>query len=143
MVTIPTDTVVVPLASEDDARSTCAALSEYVESDAHVVLVYVVEKAGGAPDKASVEQREQVAAELFDLAREQLEADGRSIDERVLYGTDIADTIFAAAREEGAKLVVFSPREASRLSRFLSGDTALDLVTNPDYPVLVLPDPSE
>lgn len=143
MVSIPSETVVVPLASEDDAERTCTALHEHLEPDGRIVLLYVVEKAGGAPDTASVEQREQIAADVFAVAREKLSTQGRTIDDRVLYGTDVADTIFAAAREEGAGLVVFSPREASRLARFLSGDTALDLVTSPEQPVLVLPDPDE
>jgi nucleotide-binding universal stress UspA family protein len=51
----------------------------------------------------------------------------------------VAETIFAGAEDFGADVVAFSPREASRLSRFVSGDTTLDIVTGADRPVIVLP----
>ena len=139
MTTVPDDTVLVPLGDEDDAETTCQALAEYLDPDARIVLVYVSEKAGGAPDKTSPEQNEEYAQRLFTVARAHLESDDRTVDSRVVYGTDVADTIHRTALDEDADLVVFSPREASRLVRFLSGDVALDLITDPDVPVLVLP----
>jgi len=52
--------VVVPVTNRDDAAATTAALRPCVEgADSTVVVVHVIEKAGGAPDKTSVEQCEQ------------------------------------------------------------------------------------
>ena len=142
MATISADTVLVPLSDEDDAEDTCGALVEYLETDTRVVLVYVSEKAGGAPDKTSPSHDKEYAQRLFAVGRAPLEGEDRSIDTRVLFGTDIAETIHQTALDEDADLLVFSPREASRLARFLSGDVALDLITDPDVPVLTLPQPT-
>lgn len=142
MATISADTVLVPLSDEDDAEDTCGALVEYIETDTRVVLVYVSEKAGGAPDKTSPDHDREYAQRLFAVGRAPLEDEDRSIDTRVLFGTDIAETIHQTALDEDADLLVFSPREASRLARFLSGDVALDLITDPDVPVLTLPQPT-
>lgn len=50
--------VLVPVANRKDARSTAAALEPYLDSTVDDILaVHVIEEAGGAPDKASVEQR--------------------------------------------------------------------------------------
>jgi len=38
-----------------------------------VVVVNVIEKAGGAPDKASVEQREEYARDIFERTQGPLE----------------------------------------------------------------------
>jgi len=135
------DTVVVPLASETDAERTAAALAEHLPEGTRVVAVHVVEKAGGAPDKASVEQREERAERIFEIVRERLADGDRDVETEIYYGTDVAETVFAAAEDVDADVVVFSPREAGRLSRLLSGDTALDLITAGDRPVLVLPGP--
>ena len=59
------DRVVVPVANRDDAAATATTLQSYFAMDSTVIAVHVIEKAGGAPDKASVEQREQRAAEIF------------------------------------------------------------------------------
>lgn len=139
MTSIPAETVLVPLASEDDARETCRALVEHLDGESRLVLVYVSEKGGGAVDKTSPEQDQSHAESLFTIARAILETEGLTVDTRICYGTDVADTIHQTAVDEDADLVVFSPREASRLARFLSGDVALDLITDPDVPVLVLP----
>lgn len=143
MLSIDADTVIVPLASEDDATTTCTALSSHVTPGGRIVLVHVIEKAGGAPDKASVEQREERAEAIFRVARDALATPDRDVETRILYGTDVAETIFAAAADLDADVVAFSPREASRLSRFLSGDTTLDLVTSTDRPLVVLPGDEE
>ncbi|MFD1585602.1 universal stress protein [Halorientalis brevis] len=129
--------VLLPVASRDDARSTARALAPYVGE--HVVAVHVVEKAGGAPDKASVEQREEEAERIFEIVHEELD-DAVDVDTRIDYGTDVAETIFAAADEENATSVVFTPRGGSRWMRLLTGDVALDLITKRDRPVVVLPD---
>lgn len=143
MVSITEDTVLVPMASERDAEATCAALRDYLAPETQVIAVHVIEKAGGAPDKAGVEQREQRANRIFRLTRQRLEPAGMEVQTRTLYGTDIADTVVEAADEFDAGVIAFSPREASRLSRILSGDVALDLITTTDRPVLALPNPDD
>lgn len=142
MAALAADVVLLPLASEADAERTVRALRTTFSPD-RVVLVHVVEKAGGAPDKASVEQREAFAADVFDVARDELADLDTDVETRILYGTDVPETVFETAADVDADLVVFSPREASRLSRFLSGDTALGLITDCDRPVLVLPGPGD
>lgn len=133
------DRVVLPVASPEDARATCRAVRPYLSGEA--VAVHVIEKAGGAPDKASVEQREEYAAEVFDAVRECL-ADTR-VETDVRYGTDVAETIFEAASDHDASAIVITPRGGSRWIRLLTGDVALDIVTQSDRPVVVLPDVEE
>ena len=63
--------VLLPIAEEEDARATARAFRRHVGDS--VVAVHVVEKAGGAPDKASVEQRELAAEDAFDAVHEELQ----------------------------------------------------------------------
>lgn len=133
--------VVVPVASEDDARSTAAALGPYVDNASGSVLaVHVVEKAGGAVDKASVEQREENAEEIFEVVRSELSAYGIEPETRILYGTDVADTIVEAGHDVDASAIVFTPRDGGRWLKLLTGDVALELISDSDLPVVVLPD---
>ena len=134
------DRVVLPVASPEDARASCHAAREYLTGS--VVAVHVVEKAGGAPDKASVEQREEYAEETFDALTECLDGE-HEIETEVRYGTDVAETIFAAASDHDASAIVITPRGGSRWVRLLTGDVALDIVTKTDRPVVVLPDVPE
>lgn len=129
------DTVVVPVADPDDAAETVEALDRL--EPGRVVVVYVVEKAGGAPDKAGVEQREDEGQRLFEVFRER----HPDAETEIRYGTDVTDAVFAAADDHGATAVAFHPREGGRLVRLLSGDHALKLVTQNDVPVISLPDP--
>lgn len=136
------DTILVPVASEDDARATSRAIRERFDpSETVVEFVFVVEKAGGAPDKASVEQREELAEKTAQTARAEL-PDART-EMHVVYDTDVADAIRDAAADVGADAIVFVPREGSRLARWLSGDVTLSLVTESDRPVVALPSPGE
>jgi len=129
---------VVPVAGEDDARGTARGLARLLGPDDDALFVYVVEKAGGAPDKAGVAQREAVAAAAFDAARAVLGPD--RVRSAVLYGTDVAETVFGAAEDADASAVVFTPRGGSRWARLLTGDVALDLVTDAELPVVAVPD---
>lgn len=131
------DHVLVPVADPDDAHATCRAVRDRLTGPA--VLVHVIEKAGGGIDKASVEQREEYAEEIFDAAREVL-GDDVPVETQIHYGTDVSETIFAAATDEDASAIVITPRGGSRWVRLLTGDVALDLVTETDRPVVVLPD---
>lgn len=135
------DDPLLPIASEEDARSTCrVALPRIADVDGRVTVVHVVEKAGGAMDKAGVEQRELAAEEMFDAVREMADDLGVPVDAKVVYGTDVPEAIFEAAADVDASAIVFTPRGGSRWLRLLTGDTALSLVTETDRPVVVLPE---
>ncbi|GGN97408.1 MULTISPECIES: universal stress protein [Haloarcula] len=125
--------VVVPVASEDDAETSARALAR--QSYGEAVFVHVVEKAGGAPDKAGVEQRELEAEEMFEAARAVL----GDVETDIYYGTDVVETIFDAAEDVDASAVVVVPRGGNRLVQMVTGDVALRLVTRNDRPVVVLP----
>lgn len=129
--------VLLPIAEEEDARATARAFRRHVGDS--VVAVHVVEKAGGAPDKASVEQRELAAKDAFDAVHEEL-ADTTAVETRIAYGTDVAETVFEVADDEDATSIVFTPRGGNRWVRLLTGDVALNLITGTDRPVVVLPD---
>lgn len=127
--------VLLPVAGEDDARASAAALAPY--DPGRVTVLHVVEKAGGAPDKTPVEQSETVAENAFAAVRVRFP----DAETAVRYDTDIVDGIRAAAADVGASAVVFRPRGGSRLVQLLSGDRTLSLVTELDRPVVSLPDP--
>jgi nucleotide-binding universal stress UspA family protein len=130
----------VPVASEADAEATLQALLPRLDAGATIVVCHVIEKAGGAVDKASVEQREDRARKIFDHVEAHCRTADVSVETRIDYGTDVAETVFAAAADIDASAVVFTPREGSRWLQFLTGDTTHDLVTENDRPVVVLPD---
>jgi nucleotide-binding universal stress UspA family protein len=131
------DRVLLPVASQEDGRTTARAFDSYGADADRVVAVHVIEKAGGAPDKASVEQREQEAEKIFAVVREEL---GDGIETEIAYGTDVAETIFDVADEMEATAIAFTPRGGSRWVQLLTGDVALDLITDTDRPVVVLPE---
>jgi len=134
------DHVLLPVASEDDARASSAALEPYLDEIERVTAVHVVEKAGGAPDKAPLEKRQSDAAEFLAVVESRLASDV-AFDARIHYGTDVVETLFAAADDVGATALAFRARGGSRLVRLLSGDTATKLVTEPTIPVISLPNP--
>lgn len=136
--------VVIPLASEDDARATMRATAPYLESaGGTATLVFVLEKAGGAPDKASVEQREGYANEVFDVARDVAADSDVPIETRIEYGTDVGETIVGAANDVDASAIVFTPRGGSRWVKLLTGDVTRTLLTESDLPVITLPEASD
>lgn len=133
-------TVVTPVASPEDAESTCEAFLEHVADDVgRVVFVYVIEKAGGAPDKASVAQREEYADEIEEVVDDHLDDAGVAHEMEVRYGTDVVDAVRTAASDLDATSIVFTPRSTSRWVRLLTGDTAYSLITESDVPVVSLP----
>ena len=137
-------TVVLPVASEEDAVATCAAAAARIAAaDGRAIVVHVIEKADGAPDKASVEQREEYAEGIFTAAREAFADAGVPVETRLAFGTDVAETIFEVADDENATAIAFTPREGSRWVKLLTGDVALSLVSGAELPVVVLPDHAE
>lgn len=133
------DHVAVPVATEADAEATSAALAPYLSTVERVTAVHVIEKGGGAPDKAPLEKRQSDAAEFLAVVESRLGADV-AVDTDIVYGTDVADALFDAATDVGADAIAFRARGGSRLVRLLSGDTATRLVTDPRLPVVSLPD---
>lgn len=133
--------VVVPVASDEDAAATAAAIAAYDAEVGDVTLVYVVEKAGGAADKAGVEQREAAAREAFDTFDAALP--DVTVEREIVYDTDILDGILSVAADVDATAIAFTPREGGRFVRMLTGDVALRLVTGADRPVVSLPRPTD
>jgi nucleotide-binding universal stress UspA family protein len=132
--------IVLPVASEEDARTTCEQVRPRLPDGGEVLAVHVIEKAGGTPDKASIEQREGLARAIFAAVEEELSAASVDLETEILYGTDVAEAIFDAADEFDATAVVFTPRGGSRWLKLLTGDTATNLIETADRPVVVLPD---
>jgi nucleotide-binding universal stress UspA family protein len=131
----------VPVAGRTDAESTlAAALPRIAAAEGRAVVVHVIEKAGGAPDKASVEQRETAAAELFERAEALGAEAGVEIETEVRYGTDVAEAIREAAAERDATAVVFTPRESKWWWNLFGHEVREKLVTESERPVVVLPD---
>jgi nucleotide-binding universal stress UspA family protein len=136
--------VLVPVASEADAAATARALAPFVASTVEeVVVVNVVEKAGGAPDKASVEQRERGAEEMFETVAGVLGDTDANLEFEVLYGADVGEAIIDAAHDLDATAIAFTPRGGSRWVKLLTGDVTTTLVSKSDVPIVVLPDDAE
>ncbi|OVE83268.1 universal stress protein [Natronolimnobius baerhuensis] len=132
-------TVVVPVADPDDSERTATAVASHLEAGSTAIIVNVIEKAGGAPDKASMAQREEYAADMFDRAREALANSPATIETDVLYGTDVVERTFAEAQDRNADAVVFTAREGNRLAELLTGDVARRMVKEASVPVVALP----
>lgn len=133
------DHVLVPLANAADARETARSIEAL--GPGRVTLVYVVEKAGGAPDKTPVEQSESEARESFDMFRE--ESTVQDVEETTRYRRDVVGAILETARDVEATAIAFRPRGGSRITQWLAGDRTLKLVTGADRPVISLPAPED
>ena len=135
------DRVLLPVATPDDAEATSAALLEHLADDVGtVVAINVIEKGGGAIDKAPLERMQELAEESFERVVTRCEAAGVPVETEIHYGTDVVETIFEAAAEEGASAIAFTPRETDRWLRLLTGNPTYALVTETQIPVLVLPE---
>jgi nucleotide-binding universal stress UspA family protein len=125
--------VLLPVANEEDALATAAALEPYRPE--RVTALHVVEKGGGVPDKTPVEQSEELAEETYAAVRTVFPDAG----EHTAYARDIVVAIHEAADEVGASAIAYRSRGGSRITQFLSGDLSLKLVTGADRPVIALP----
>lgn len=130
--------LLVPVASEADAKVTCAALLPYLDDVDRVSAAHVIEKSGGGIDKAPLEKREEDSVDIL-AAVEEAVGDRVVVESDRYYGTDVAETLFEAAREVGADAVAFRARGGSRIARLFAGDISTDLVTDPPVPVVSLP----
>lgn len=132
--------VFVPLADPDDAAETARALDQFVHDDSQIIIVHVIEKAGGAPDKAGVVQRQEFAEEAYtNFLNAFTLRDEQTINPLTLYGRNVAETIIEGAADTDATVITFSPRKGSRWIKFLTGNTTQNLVENSTIPVLTLP----
>lgn len=132
-----TDNLIVPVATEEDARVTATALTEYPYDQ--LTVVHVVEKSAGAPDKLSLKQAELLAEESFAAFRTIIP----DIKTELTYASDVVAAINDLAVQREATAIAFRPRGGSRLIQLLSGDKALRLVTDTEVPVIALPDAAE
>ena len=136
--------VVVPVAGPDDAAATCeVAVPRVAAAGGSLTAVYVVEKGGGAIDKASVEQREEFAEGAFNVVRAACEETDVDCSTKIVYGTDVVEKILDVGREVEASAIVFSPRQGSRWVDLLTGDLSAHLVKDADRPVIVFPGDGE
>ncbi len=129
--------LLVPVATEKDARETAVALAPY--DPERVTVVHVVEKGGGVPDKTPVEQSESIAATAFEAFRERFP----DAETETVYRRNVVEGIVDVAAEIGASAIAFQPRKGGRLEQFLAGDRTLRLVTDADRPVITLPGRTE
>jgi nucleotide-binding universal stress UspA family protein len=125
--------VLVPVATETDARATAQQLAPY--NPDHVTALHVVEKGGGSPDKTPVEQSEEMAERAYAAVREEFP----DADDHTAYARNVVKAIFEAAEEVDASAIAYRSRGGNRLVQFLSGDRSLKLVTQADRPVIALP----
>ena len=125
--------VLVPVATEQDARKTAEQLAAY--DPEHVTVLHVVEKGEGVPDKTPVEHSEAVAQEAFDAVREVFP----DAETATAYERNIVEAIFETADEIDASAIAYRSRGGNRLVHFLSGDLSLKLVTESTRPVIALP----
>ena len=135
----PFSFVIVPVASPEDGAETAAAVARYAGAIDRVLGVSVVEKAGGAPDKISVEQAEEHAEEALAALAGPLRDAGLEVETDVHYGTDVVETLIGAAGDADADAIVFTPRGGGGLVRLLSGDLGDRLVHESDVPVIAVP----
>ncbi len=125
--------VLVPVATEQDARKTAEQLAVY--DPEHVTALHVVEKGEGVPDKTPVEQSETIAEGAFDAVREVFP----DAETATAYDRSIVEAIFATAEDVDASAIAYRSRGGNRLVHFLSGDLSLKLVTKSTRPVIALP----
>lgn len=137
------ETVFVPIANPKDADATAQAIHHYASPESEIIVTHVVEKAGGAPDKVSVEQRERYAEEAYETFVDVLPEQWENIRFLTLYGRDVAATICEGAEEAGATVIAFTPRGGSRWARLVTGDIARNLIDTSDIPVVSLPEQPE
>jgi nucleotide-binding universal stress UspA family protein len=129
---------VVPVANEADAAATATALSSYAEEIDHLTVVHVVEKGGGVVDKAPMAKRRADAAAFLSTVESRFGDEEVTVETRIEFGTNVAETVVETALDVGATAVAFRPRGGNRLVRWLSGDTTTRLLTNAELPVVSL-----
>ena len=130
----------VPVANPDDAEATYEQIRPYLlDSGAVPLVVHVAEKGGGSPDPTGVEQSRELAAEAFEVFERLAQTDGIEVETKLLFGTDIAETVSEAAKEHDASVIVFRSRGGSTWLQLLSGNVRANIIDSSECPVVVLP----
>ncbi|WP_224336158.1 universal stress protein [Haloprofundus halobius] len=137
------DKVFVPIAGPDDAANTARIIYHFAHEDSHVIVVHVIEKGEGVPDKASVEQRQGFAEEAYESFLDVFPDNGPTLEFRTLYGRNVGATIRIAAEEEKATAIAFVPRAGNKWIKFLTGDVTAELLKQSKIPVIALPKEQE
>lgn len=135
--------VLLPVANEDDAVRTCAAVRPHLTETAEIVALYVVEKREGAPQPASPEQLEGHGQRTLAIVEEEFADSGITVETELRYGTDLVAAIFEVAEDKNVECIAFVPRPKGRLIALLMGDPGWKLVNQTRHPILVLPRPLE
>jgi nucleotide-binding universal stress UspA family protein len=134
--------VLLPVASEDDVRTTCSVVRPYLQrADGVAIGVHVIEHKEGSVRAAPIDARVEDSEHILELVRDDL--GDRVAETRTAHGPDITAAIFETATDTDASAIVFTPRGGSRWVRLLTGDVADSLVTNAELPVIVLPNEQE
>ncbi len=141
-----TSRILLPVANEEDATRTCEAIIEHLSEEADttdVVAVHVIEKADGAPDKAPLAARQEQAERIFRIVKQYAQTLGYDVETRLVYGTDVLESLLDVAVEADTTSILFVPRPGGRLTRLLTGDLSAQLVLESPVPVISLPQPSK
>lgn len=131
---------IVPVATPDDAKKTYEQFRPYLLDTGSVpIVVHVAEKGGGVPDKSGVEQSQELAEKAFEMFRDLARTDGLEVESELLYGSDVAEAVTAAAEKHDASVIVFRSRGGNKWIQLLSGNVRAELLSESDRPVIVLP----
>ena len=135
-----TESVVIPLANEDDATNSLRAIDDWLDPEGtKLTFVHVIEKASGAPDKAPLGAREEQAERIFDIVETHFGSGEFAVETTLRYGTSVTDEVVAVADAVDATVIAFTPRDHTILSKLLSGNLTTGIVSNERFPVVVLP----
>lgn len=130
--------VLIPLASEEDARRARESIIPYLEDVGGVaILVHAIKLTEGGIDPSPVAVQEEEAERLFGIVGD--DRGNLVVETRTAYGSDTVASITETAAETDATAIVFSPQEKGRLLQLLTGDTARSLMANSPVPVLSIP----
>lgn len=119
--------LLVPIANEDDATTTCEGLESYLDRGVETVtVVHGIEKAAGYMDEAPLGGREQQAENVFALVEDYFE-DGSDVRRVLRYGTDVIDELVAAANEADVSAIGFTPRPGGTDTRIHHGRSGVSV----------------
>jgi nucleotide-binding universal stress UspA family protein len=133
----PLGRVIGPVADESDAVATATAVTPHLEEIQHVTVVHGIENGSGAVEKAQMEKRRVDAMRYLSTVESRLEG-GATVETRVAFGPDVAETVLETAVDTAARAIVFRRHGSSRLVRYRSDETAIRLVTATEVPVVAV-----
>ena len=112
--------IIAPVANPDDVTRTVRAVDDRLDPNrSKLTFVNVVEKGGGAIDKAPVEAQRENAVDAFEVVEAEL-TDRFEVDTLLLYGSDVVEEIMDSADEMDATAILFVPRPGGTIALFLS-----------------------